>query len=184
MSIVIPSHQGQRSISKICADTSVFACVIVRLSFLQVALDCKPLSHPTGTTLMVFTTPLLDKPAPGWKHDLPGPNELPSTEPYPPVLSNPPNSVDDVYLELARATMRVGRPACSAGSSAKATFRAGQILTRTGAVIGAVTGLCLLISMCRAVPPRQKRCFTACSCSKRRSGAPERSSGKAKGLKT
>jgi hypothetical protein len=56
---------------------------------------------------MVFTTPLLDKPAPGWKHDLPGPNELPSIEPYPPVLSNPPNSVDDVYLELARATIRI-----------------------------------------------------------------------------
>lgn len=55
---------------------------------------------------MVFTTPLLDKPAPGWKHDLPGPNELPSIEPYPPVLSNPPNSVDDAYLELARATVR------------------------------------------------------------------------------
>ncbi len=56
---------------------------------------------------MIFTTPLLDKPAPGWKHDLPGPNELHSIEPYPPVLSNPPNYVDDVYLELARATMRM-----------------------------------------------------------------------------
>jgi len=56
---------------------------------------------------MVFTSPLLDKPAPGWKHDLPGPNESPSIEPYAPVLSNPPNHVDDVYLELARATMRV-----------------------------------------------------------------------------
>ncbi|WP_330220359.1 DUF6708 domain-containing protein [Pseudomonas synxantha] len=55
---------------------------------------------------MLFTTPLLDKPAPGWKHDLPGPNESPSNEPYPPVLSNPPNHVDDVYLELARATVR------------------------------------------------------------------------------
>ncbi|WP_405046212.1 MULTISPECIES: DUF6708 domain-containing protein [unclassified Pseudomonas] len=55
---------------------------------------------------MMFTTPLLDKPAPGWKHDLPGPNESPSNEPYPPVLSNPPNHVDDVYLELARATVR------------------------------------------------------------------------------
>jgi hypothetical protein len=95
----------------------------------------------TGTTPMVITRPLLDKPAPGWRHDLPGPNQSTSTEPYPPALSNPPNHVDDVYLELARATMRVGRPACSAGSSAKATFRAGQILTRTGAVIGAVTGL-------------------------------------------
>ncbi|WP_349251752.1 DUF6708 domain-containing protein [Pseudomonas sp. SCA2728.1_7] len=56
---------------------------------------------------MLFTAPLLDKPAPGWKHDLPGPNESPSTEPYPPVLSNSPNHVDDVCLELARATMRI-----------------------------------------------------------------------------
>ncbi|SDV01202.1 hypothetical protein SAMN05216558_1806 [Pseudomonas vancouverensis] len=56
---------------------------------------------------MIFTTPLLSKPVPGWKYDLPGPNEAPSTEPYPPVLSNPPNHVDDVYLELARATLRM-----------------------------------------------------------------------------
>lgn len=44
---------------------------------------------------MLFTTPLLDKPAPGWNRDLPGPNEPPLSEPYPPVL-----------LELARATVR------------------------------------------------------------------------------
>ncbi|MGP4954726.1 hypothetical protein ACTXKW_05115, partial [Pseudomonas helleri] len=56
---------------------------------------------------MLFKTPLLDKPAPGWKRDLPEPNEPPSIEPYPPVLTNPPNHVDDVYLELARATMRM-----------------------------------------------------------------------------
>ena len=56
---------------------------------------------------MVFKAPLLDKPAPGWKRDLPGPNESPSIEPYPPVLSNPPNHVGNVYLELARATMRM-----------------------------------------------------------------------------
>ena len=56
---------------------------------------------------MVFKAPLLDKPAPGWKRDLPGPNETPSTEPHPPVLSNPPNYFDDVCLELARATMRM-----------------------------------------------------------------------------
>ena len=55
---------------------------------------------------MLFKTPLLDKPAPGWKRDLPGPNEPPSIEPYPPVLTNPPNHIDDVYLELARATVR------------------------------------------------------------------------------
>ncbi len=56
---------------------------------------------------MLFKTPLLDKPAPGWKRDLPGPDEPPSVEPYPPVLSNPPNHVDDVYLELSRATFRM-----------------------------------------------------------------------------
>ncbi|MGA9703266.1 DUF6708 domain-containing protein [Pseudomonas sp.] len=56
---------------------------------------------------MLFTTPLLDKPAPGWKRDLPGPDEPPSVDPYPPVLSNPPNHVDEVCLELARATMRI-----------------------------------------------------------------------------
>lgn len=56
---------------------------------------------------MIFTAPILEPPAPGWKHDLPEPNESPSIEPYPPVLSNPPNHVDGVYLELARATMRV-----------------------------------------------------------------------------
>ena len=56
---------------------------------------------------MVFKAPLLDKPAPGWKHDLPGPNESPSNEPYPPVLSNPPNHVDDVYLELPSGTFRI-----------------------------------------------------------------------------
>ncbi|WP_368389270.1 DUF6708 domain-containing protein [Pseudomonas sp.] len=55
---------------------------------------------------MVFKAPLLDKPAPGWKHDLPGPNESPSIEPYPSALSNPPNHADDVYLELARTTVR------------------------------------------------------------------------------
>ncbi len=56
---------------------------------------------------MLFTAPLLDKPAPGWKRDLPGPNESPSTQPSAHVLSNPPNHVDGVYLELARATMRI-----------------------------------------------------------------------------
>ena len=56
---------------------------------------------------MEFKAPLLDKPAPGWKRDLPGPNESPSIEPYPAVLSNPPNHVDNVYFELARSTMRI-----------------------------------------------------------------------------
>lgn len=55
---------------------------------------------------MIFSAPILKPPAPGWKHDLPGPNESPSNEPYPPVLSNPPNHVDDIYLELRRSTVR------------------------------------------------------------------------------
>ena len=53
---------------------------------------------------MAYRAPLLNKPAEGWKHDLPGPNQLPTMTPYPPVLSNPPNYVDDIYLELARST--------------------------------------------------------------------------------
>ena len=56
---------------------------------------------------MAYTAPLLNKPAEGWKHDLPGPNQLPTSTPYPPVLPNPPNYVDDIYLELARATYRM-----------------------------------------------------------------------------
>jgi len=56
---------------------------------------------------MSFKKPLLDKPAPGWKHDLSGPNTPPSQVPYPPVLSNPPNHTDNIYLELARSTIRI-----------------------------------------------------------------------------
>ncbi|VVQ06714.1 hypothetical protein PS938_03066 [Pseudomonas fluorescens] len=55
---------------------------------------------------MFFTEPLLDPPAPGWKRDLPKPNEAPSLKPYPPVLSNSPNHVDHTYLELQRSTVR------------------------------------------------------------------------------
>ncbi len=53
---------------------------------------------------MAFIEPLLDPYAPGWKRDLPMPDQAPSTEPYPPVLSNPPNHVDSIYLELPRST--------------------------------------------------------------------------------
>ncbi|WP_322740477.1 DUF6708 domain-containing protein [Pseudomonas kielensis] len=56
---------------------------------------------------MLFTEPLLDEPAPCWKYDLPGPNQPPTTEPYPSVLTNTPNYVNDVYLELPCASMRV-----------------------------------------------------------------------------
>ena len=61
----------------------------------------------TDGALMLFTEPLLDEPAPCWKHDLPGPNQAPDTEPYPPALTNPPNYISDVYLDLACSTMRV-----------------------------------------------------------------------------
>jgi len=56
---------------------------------------------------MAYTAPLLNEPAEGWKHDLPGPNQLPTRTPYPPVLPNSPNHVDDIYLELARSTFRM-----------------------------------------------------------------------------
>jgi hypothetical protein len=78
-------------------------------------VTCCPIDKPKVThsshrklelSIMLFTAPLLDKPAPGWKRDLPGPNEQPLSEPYPSVLSSPPNHVDDVCLELARATVR------------------------------------------------------------------------------
>jgi hypothetical protein len=50
--------------------------------------------------------PLLKKPAPGWSHDLPGPCAPAATEPYPRAMPNPPNHVDNIYLELARSTIR------------------------------------------------------------------------------
>ena len=56
---------------------------------------------------MMFSEPLLDEPAPCWKYDLPGPNQAPSTEPYPPALSNSPNHSDEFYLDLPRSTVRV-----------------------------------------------------------------------------
>jgi hypothetical protein len=56
---------------------------------------------------MAYRAPLLNKPAEGWKHDLPGPNQPPSRTPNTRLLPNPPNYVDDIYLELARSTYRV-----------------------------------------------------------------------------
>ena len=64
---------------------------------------------------MAYTAPLLNEPAEGWMHDLPGPNQLPTSTPYPPVLPNPPNYVDDIYLELARSTFRM-RGVCAWGA--------------------------------------------------------------------
>lgn len=50
--------------------------------------------------------PFANSPARGWKYDLPGPRNTPSRSPRPAVLKNPPNHVDDVYLELPRGTLR------------------------------------------------------------------------------
>lgn len=50
---------------------------------------------------------MLDKPGPGWKLDLPGPNEPPTNTPYPPALSNSPNHRDEIYLDLPRSSFRV-----------------------------------------------------------------------------
>ena len=66
---------------------------------------------------MVFATALLDKPAPGWKYDLPSPNQVPSIAPYPPALSNSPNHVNNIYLEMPRSTFRV-RGVCVWGAIA------------------------------------------------------------------
>lgn len=57
--------------------------------------------------MALFSTPYLDTPAPGWKYDLPGPNDPPACMPYPPVMPNPPNHVDSIYMELPRGTLRV-----------------------------------------------------------------------------
>lgn len=63
---------------------------------------------------MGHATPLLDKPAPGWKRDLPGPNQQPLVSLDPNWLMTPPNHFDHVYLELARSTLRVrGVLACA-----------------------------------------------------------------------
>jgi len=54
----------------------------------------------------IVTEPLLKNPAPGWKHDLPEPLEGPSIMPHPRSMPNPPNHIDDNYLELACSTVR------------------------------------------------------------------------------
>ncbi|MND83837.1 hypothetical protein D3C81_717650 [compost metagenome] len=50
--------------------------------------------------------PLLDKPAPGWKYDLPGPNQAQTVKLHPQILLNAPNHTDEFYLDLARSTIR------------------------------------------------------------------------------
>ncbi|WP_442796304.1 DUF6708 domain-containing protein, partial [Pseudomonas sp. LF19] len=54
-----------------------------------------------------LTSPALDNPAPCWKYDLPNPNHTPTTTPYPSGLSNPPNHVDNIHLELPSSTSRM-----------------------------------------------------------------------------
>jgi hypothetical protein len=44
---------------------------------------------------------------PGWKFDLPGPNEPPNQEPRPGLISNPPNSQNNLFMELPRSTLKV-----------------------------------------------------------------------------
>ncbi|WP_349251751.1 DUF6708 domain-containing protein [Pseudomonas sp. SCA2728.1_7] len=56
---------------------------------------------------MLFTAPLLDKPAPAWKRDLPKPDQTPNNLPYPPVMPSPPNHADAIYLELPRSALRI-----------------------------------------------------------------------------
>lgn len=55
----------------------------------------------------LLTKPLLDKPAPGWSHDLAGPNEPCLTKPCAHALPNSPNHLDEIFLELPRSTDRV-----------------------------------------------------------------------------
>ncbi|UVM69000.1 hypothetical protein LOY34_10885 [Pseudomonas sp. B21-009] len=50
--------------------------------------------------------PLLENPAPHWKYDLPVPNDPPSRAPSAQTLTNPPNHVNDVYLELPRSSFK------------------------------------------------------------------------------
>lgn len=54
-----------------------------------------------------LTAPLLDKPARGWSRDLPMPHETPNVVPDTKLMTNSPNYIDEVYLELARSTVRI-----------------------------------------------------------------------------
>jgi hypothetical protein len=51
--------------------------------------------------------PKLDRPAPHWKQDLPEPNNPSESKIDPLLMSSPPNHYDEVYMELARSTLRV-----------------------------------------------------------------------------
>ncbi|MDD0974090.1 DUF6708 domain-containing protein [Pseudomonas fontis] len=50
--------------------------------------------------------PLTSKP-PGWKYNLPAPNQEASTSPRPNFLDHPPNCLTSVYLELHRSSLLV-----------------------------------------------------------------------------
>ena len=60
---------------------------------------------------------MLSPPAYGWKYDLPGPNSPPAMLIFPENLSEVPNHMDDIYLELPRATLLI-RGAAICGSLA------------------------------------------------------------------
>jgi hypothetical protein len=51
-------------------------------------------------------TSQLDSKAPGWKYDLSGPNQSPNEEPYSPVMSNPPNELNGIFMEMPRSTLK------------------------------------------------------------------------------
>ena len=53
-----------------------------------------------------LTEPALDRPAPGWSHDLPKPSDTPSAHPCSRLIFNFPNHMDEIYLELPRSTVR------------------------------------------------------------------------------
>lgn len=44
--------------------------------------------------------------APGWKYNMPGPNDNPSIYPCPAVLPYAPNHIDDIYMELPHSTLK------------------------------------------------------------------------------
>ncbi|WP_220033103.1 hypothetical protein, partial [Paraburkholderia tropica] len=52
---------------------------------------------------MAADKPLLDKPVKGWRSDLGGPNEAPKGQLF--AIGEPPNHVDDTYLEVHFATL-------------------------------------------------------------------------------
>jgi hypothetical protein len=55
---------------------------------------------------MKNNNPFVDSPSPGWKYDLPRPNEKSNCQPCPDLMI-PPNDLNSIFIELPRATFRV-----------------------------------------------------------------------------